>query len=76
MRTPVEQPVGQAEQPEGLPFEMRMVRHVIDQIVMSPQHTKAFSAVLQSNIERYEQMFGEIPAVEVPGSAPEGGQGA
>jgi|SRR5215211_9457852 len=29
-------------------------------IIMSPQHAKAFLAILQQNIQQWEQQFGEI----------------
>jgi regulator of RNase E activity RraA len=38
--------------------------HVVEEkarIVMSPQHTKAFLAVLTDTVRRYEAAFGEIP---------------
>lgn len=30
-------------------------------IVMSPQHCKVFSQILQKNVEKYEKAFGPIP---------------
>jgi len=29
-------------------------------VVMSPQHTKAFLAILQDHVGKYEKLFGEI----------------
>ena len=29
-------------------------------IIMSPQHAKAFSIILQRNVQQWEQQFGEI----------------
>jgi hypothetical protein len=33
---------------------------VVQRIVMSPQHAKAFSEVLRQNVSQWEQQFGEI----------------
>lgn len=41
--------------------------YLVERIVMSPQHTKAFLRVLAENVARYEERMGEIVA------EPEGG---
>lgn len=36
----------------------------LGEILMSPEHAKVFSNILVNNINQYESMFGEIPAVD------------
>lgn len=40
---------------------------VRSRVILSPQHAKRFVAALQENISRYEQNFGEIEPVQLPG---------
>lgn len=37
---------------------------VVATVLMSPQHAKVFSRILQRNVEKYEQQFGPIPVSE------------
>lgn len=50
---------------------VRIHKHVVSRIVMSPQHAKATLKVLRENVEKYEAQFGEIPDLPI---GPEGGQ--
>ena len=34
-------------------------------VIMSPQHTKAFLSVLEDNVRKYEEAFGEIRVIPV-----------
>lgn len=44
---------------------------LVQRIVMSPQHAKAFLNALQQNVDHYEQQFGEIPpAPQLPPQEP------
>lgn len=38
---------------------------VVDRVVMSPQHAKAFLEVLRDNVQKYESQHGEIPVVSI-----------
>lgn len=49
--------------------DLQIFKHVVSRVVMSPQHTKALLAVLRQNIDKYEEQFGEIPVIEVPGTS-------
>jgi hypothetical protein len=51
-----------------LPDQPELIR-IVERIVMSPQHTKAFLQALEENMRRYEAQFGAIPS---PGRAPSG----
>ena len=48
-------------QPPG--EEVQLTKQVIERIVMSPQHAKAFQKILNENVSAYEKMFGEFPDV-------------
>ncbi|OEF99435.1 hypothetical protein BHF71_02105 [Vulcanibacillus modesticaldus] len=37
------------------------IQKFLGQLKMSPEHAKVFSKILQDNIIKYEEMFGEIP---------------
>ena len=43
------------------PPELSVDQQVVARLVMSPQHAKAFHALLTGNIANYESQFGEIP---------------
>lgn len=47
-------PRGENEPPE-------VAHNLVERIVMSPQHAKAFLAVLAQNVEQWEEQFGELP---------------
>ena len=42
------------------------VASVISQLVMTPHHAKQLLIVLKSNVERYEQSYGEIEIPPAP----------
>jgi len=42
----------------------RAVARVESRVIMSPEHAKRLTALLQRNLEEYEKRFGKIPAVE------------
>jgi hypothetical protein len=44
-----------------LPDQPELIK-IVERIVMSPQHTKAFLQALEENMRRYEAQFGAIPA--------------
>ena len=47
--------------PPGTPDDAPQVaRHVVERLIMSPQHAKAFSQVLSENIKHFEAEHGEI----------------
>lgn len=39
-----------------------ITRNVVERIVMSPTHAKAFMEILQQNVAQYEQQYGSIPS--------------
>lgn len=41
-------------------------RKLIQRIVMSPQHAKAFLEVLGQNVAEYEKLYGEVPLLIQP----------
>lgn len=43
--------------------------NVAARIILSPQHAKALMQTLQTNIQRYEQTFGEIKEIVLPADA-------
>lgn len=43
-------------------------------VYMSPQHTKAFTAVLVNNLAEYEKAVGKIPTVSVQEKPEDGGK--
>ncbi|MCC8102940.1 MAG: DUF3467 domain-containing protein [Lachnospiraceae bacterium] len=43
--------------------EQKTITEEVARIRMSPQMAKAFSLLLQNNIQNYEQQFGEIPEI-------------
>lgn len=43
--------------------------NVASRIILSPQHAKALLHTLQTNIQRYEQVFGEIKEIVLPADA-------
>jgi len=49
-----------------LPNQPELIK-IVERIVMSPQHTKAFLQALEENMRRYEAQFGAIPS---PGRSP------
>jgi hypothetical protein len=42
-----------------LPEQPELIK-IVERIVMSPQHTKAFHQALEENVRRYESQFGAI----------------
>jgi hypothetical protein len=45
--------------------------NLVQRIVMSPQHAKAFLNALQQNVDHYERQFGQIPpAPQLPQEPP------
>ncbi len=40
-----------------------LVSEKLAEIVMSPEHAKVFSKMLEHNVKEYENVFGEIPDV-------------
>jgi hypothetical protein len=45
---------------------------VRSRVILSPQHAKRFAAVLQENVNRYEQSFGEIVSAVQGADEPSG----
>lgn len=48
--------LGPIENPTAPPYP----EEIVCNIIMSPQHAKAFAAVLNDNIRQYEELFGTI----------------
>jgi hypothetical protein len=47
--------------PKGGPDEPpEIANYLVERIVMSPQHTKAFLRVLSENMAQYEERMGEV----------------
>jgi hypothetical protein len=54
------------------PPELSLAQEVVARLVMSPQHVKAFHALLTTNIANYESQFGEIPLLGQTARSAEG----
>ena len=40
--------------------------HLVSRIIVTPGHMKRIASAIQENIDKYEQVFGEIKVVEPP----------
>jgi hypothetical protein len=49
--------------------------HLVSSLITTPAHAKAMLRALREAIERHEQRFGEIPAIEVPTPPAAGSKG-
>ena len=43
----------------------QVMKYVVDRVIMSPQHAKAFLDVLRKNVEQFEQQHGELQVPDV-----------
>jgi len=69
----VEQEASPGSPPELQNAQVQVAKQIHAIISMSPQHAKALVKALADNVRKYEEQFGTIPDIPVPG-VPEGEQ--
>jgi len=45
---------------------VKVMKDVVGEVVLTPQHAKLFLKALEANIQKYETTFGPIPDVPLP----------